>query len=64
MLRHPSPLRRELPSMAIPLLIYMSSIASVASVVSFTAVIRVVTQFVGALRDESHKGCGGNYKHL
>ena len=61
MLGHPSPLRRELPSMAIPPLIYMSPIASV---VSFTAVIRVVTQFIGALRDEPHKGCGGNYKHL
>ena len=61
MLGHPSPLGRELLSVGIPLLIYMSSIASV---VSFTAVIRVVTQFIGALRDESHKGCGGNYKHL
>ena len=61
MLGHPSPLRRELLSVGIPLLIYMSPIASV---VSFTAVIRVVTQFIGALRDEPHKGCGGNYKHL
>ena len=61
MLGHPSPLRRELLSVGIPLLIYMSPIASV---VSFTAVIRVVTQFIGELRDEPHKGCGGNYKHL
>ena len=41
MLGHPSPLRGELLSVGIPLLIYMSS---TASVVSFTAVIRVVTQ--------------------
>ena len=51
MLGHPSPLRRELLSVGIPLPIYMSSI-----LVSFTAVIRVVTQFIGALRDEPHKG--------
>ena len=61
MLGHPSPMKRELLSVGIPRLIYMSSIASV---VSFTAVIRVVTPFIGALRDEPHKGCGGNYKHL
>ena len=61
MLGHPSPLRRELLSVGIPLLIYMSPIASV---VSFTAVIRVVKQFIGALRDEPDKGWGGNYKHL
>ena len=61
MLGHPSPLSRELLSVGIPLLIYMSSIASV---VSITAVIRVVTQFIEALRDEPHKDCGGNYKHL
>ena len=54
-------MKRELLSVGIPRLIYMSSIASV---VSFTAVIRVVTPFIGALRDEPHKGCGGNYKHL
>ena len=52
MLGHPSPLRRELLSVGIPLPIYMSSI-----LVSFTAVIGVVTQFIGALRDEPHKGC-------
>ena len=59
MLGHPSPLRRELLSVGIPLPIYVSSI-----LVSFTAVIMVVTQFIGALRDEPHNGCGGNYKHL
>ena len=53
MLGLPSPLRRELPSLGIPLLIYMS----------FTAVIRAVTQFTGTLRDEPHNGCRGNYKH-
>ena len=59
MLGHPSPLRRELLFVGISLPIYISSI-----LVSFTAVIKVVTQFIGALRDEPHKGCGGNYKHL